>query len=197
MPYDPGNTAIICAKHEYHVNGNNGVGMKKNANTLMDDVEAGNAAGVVWYCPDSQPLKGVKGRGDEILIRGHGMAGLASIEGGRGGERVSCAEIAKRLKKSGLSKSFAGKIKCFSCHSAESAAPGVAGAEGPPFAQVLAGEMRKLGFKSCTYYGYLGAIDSYAKLGSAGKAYYARPSGTGGQGPELGTLSMATVQFHV
>lgn len=39
--------------------------------------------------------------------------------GGRGGERVDYDEVVDRLLQSGLRKTFAGKIKCYSCHSAE------------------------------------------------------------------------------
>lgn len=197
MPYDPGHNMIITTKHEYGQAGvgPNGAGMKKNAHNLMDDAMAGIKSTVVWFDPNTKGLKYCKSKNDTILIRGHGMAGLESIEGGRGGERVDAATIAQRIKIAGLSKSFKGTVSCFSCHSGES---GVADQfqNGQPFALTLKQELKSLGFKSCKVVGYLGAIDSYAKLGSQGKQIYARNGGGGGGDPELGTLTQATVTFH-
>lgn len=197
MPYDPKNGKIICAQYEYHKDGmTGGKGMKKNAALLAGEASQGNEATTVWYDPTVKPLSGLKNRTDEVLIRGHGMPGLASIEGGRGGERVSAQEIAARIKASGLPETFGGNIVAFSCHSAESAAPSIE-AEGPPFARVLANAMKELGYKSASYFGYLGAIDSFAKQGSQGLQVYSRPGGSGGKGPELGTAAMARVKFHI
>jgi hypothetical protein len=195
MPYDPNLGSIMFAKHEYSQLGNNGQGMKKNAQNLMDDAEAGIQSTVVWFNGVTDGLKYCKKRGDSVLIRGHGMPGLESIEGGRGGERVDCETIVDRLKKSGLPKSFSGTISCFSCHSGESGGTDMGG-NGQPFAATMKKELKKRGYKSCTVVGYLGAIDSFAKSGSAGKQIYARQGGTGGASPELGTLTQATVTFH-
>lgn len=196
MPYDPADGKIVCAQYEYHKDGlKGGKGMKKNASLLSGEAKLGNAATTLWFDPKTQPLAGITDRADEILIRGHGMPGLASIEGGRGGERVDADVIAARIKASGLPETFGGNIVAFCCHSAESATPSLA-AEGPPFARVLADAMKALGYKSAKYFGYLGAIDSFAKIGSKGLGIYSRPGGTGGKGPELGTAAMARMRFH-
>ncbi len=196
MPYDPMHESIIFTRNEYSQSGNglDGGGMRKNARNLMDDAEAGILSTVVWFDNKTDGLKYCKNRSDSILIRGHGMPGLESIEGGRGGERVDCTTIVDRLKRSGLRKSFSGTISCFSCHSGESGGHELGG-NGQPFALSMKQALKKRGYKSCTVIGFLGAIDSFAKMGSAGKGIYARGGGTG-TAPELGTLAQATVTFR-
>jgi hypothetical protein len=85
-------------------------------------------------------LSNILGKDVQILIRGHGMPGFRSIEGGRGGERVTYQEVAARLKKSGLNKAFGGEIVCYCCHSAESGKlntdPEIE--DGQPFTKALA-----------------------------------------------------------
>jgi hypothetical protein len=124
------------------------------------------------------------------------MPGFRSIEGGRGGERVNYDVVVDRLIASGLRETFSGKIKCFNCHSAEE---GVVGSdpevEGPPFARLVADEMYSRGYKFCTFYGYYGSVDSFAKDGSAGVHKYARHV-VNGKYVELGCASEARVQFH-
>jgi hypothetical protein len=124
------------------------------------------------------------------------MPGFKSIEGGRSGERVDYDVVCDRLIASGLPKTFKGAVKCFICHSAED---GKVGTDpeviGPPFARSVADYMFSKGYKSCSFYGYLGAIDSFVKEGSEGTHKYARAT-VGGKQVELGRGSDARVQFH-
>ncbi len=138
-----------------------------------DHVQAtkGETFTTVWYTGKEQKVLHDMADG-QIYIRGHGMPGESTIEIGRGGQRLAAAEVAKRLKKSGLKKSFRGKIKCYNCHSAEGA-PGVAGGK-DAFAVLFTNLMYSLGYTECRYYGYYGQLDSFHKDGSAGKHKYSR-----------------------
>ncbi len=188
MPFDVNGTNILAAQFEY---GNMEGGYNKNQIEIDREIAKGNVATQVWFDGKKDPFLAGMGNG-QIYIRGHGMPGFRSIEGGRGGERVNYTTVVDRLIKSGLRKTFSGKIKCFNCHSAET---GVIGSdpevEGPPFARLIADEMYTRGYKSCTFYGYVGAIDSFAKDGSAGKHKYARGKGN----VELGRASEGRIQF--
>ncbi|MEM9059126.1 MAG: hypothetical protein AAGD13_01580 [Pseudomonadota bacterium] len=192
MPYDPANWKILVAQREYAAVGakaDNGqmLGMKKNAHSMRDDLEQGILSTGVWFNPNNDKLKFCADLKDQLWIRGHGMPGQDTIEGGRGGEKASSATVAKRILDSGLPKSFSGAVVCYNCHSAES------GPKGDPFAKRLGKALRDLGYKNCKVFGFLGAIDSYAKQGPNGKQIYAR----GKLQTILGTMDQATVQFHM
>ena len=104
--------------------------------------------------------------------------------------------VADRLIASGLPKTFSGKIKLFNCHSAESGAPGSdPECVGPPFARQVADELYSRGYKHCTYFGYVGSIDSFAKDGSEGKHHYIRKNVLGKQ-TEVARASDGRIQFH-
>ncbi|MFC6486413.1 hypothetical protein [Nitratireductor sp. GCM10026969] len=194
LPYDPNNAKIAFAQYEYGSQG--GSDMDK----LKKDIDAAKAKGhsavAVWYNPKKKhPFLQSMNTGD-IYIRGHGMPGFKSIEGGRGGERVDYDVVADRLIESGLKKTFSGKIKCYNCHSAESGDPATdPECLGPPFARLVADELFSRGYKHCTFYGYLGRIDSFVKDGSRGKHHYTRDV-QGGKLVELGRASEARIQFH-
>lgn len=192
MPYDPSHWKIMAAQREYAAVGletSNGTmgGMKKNAHSLADDLEQGILSTVVWYSTTADQLKFCADLKDQLWIRGHGMPGQDTIEGGRGGEKAGSATVAKRIEACGLPKSFSGAIVCYNCHSAES------GPKGEPFAKRLGKELRDLGYKNCKLFGFLGSVDSYAKQGPNGKQIYSR----GKTQSILGTMDQATVQFHL
>lgn len=192
MPYDPNDPNIMFTKMEY---GDTAGGLNKNQIQIDHEINNGKSAVEVWYNGKKDPQISSMGTG-QIYIRGHGMPGFISIEGGRGGERIDYQTVAERLKKSGLPKTFQGKIKCFTCHGAESGKVGTDSqiVDGRPFARALADEMYTLGYKNCTYYGYLGAVDSFAKQGSQGMHKYAREVIKGKQ-VEMGRASDARIQF--
>ncbi|HFE38028.1 MAG TPA: hypothetical protein ENK06_06360 [Gammaproteobacteria bacterium] len=194
MPYDPNNNSIVVTRMEY---GDKGPEiMRKNFKVIEHELSLGHAPIAVWYNGRKQPFVQSFTTG-QIYIRGHGMPGFISIEGGRGGERVHYEDVAKRLISSGLPKSYQGDIKCFICHSAESGKPGTDPeiTDGQPFAKSLADYLYSKGYKACRYFGYLGSVDSFAKEGSAGKEYYVRTIENGKQ-VELGKASQACIEFH-
>ena len=202
MPYDP-QGPIMSAQKEYGVWAHFGAG---NANQLTIDHELakGNTdARQVWF--DGKRNAFLAGMQDgQVYIRGHGMPGENRIEGGRGGEKVRFDVVVDRLIKSGLPKSFVGKIKCYNCHSAETI--GVEGSvnsrvtetNGMPFAQLIADEMFARGYKKCTFYGYVGSLDSMPKAGSQGTHKYVRHkvivNGKAVQA-EMGRVSESRFQF--
>lgn len=192
MPYDPASWKIMVAQREYAAVGlktDSGAmgGMKKNAQSMANDLDQGIMSTAVWYSTTADQLKFCADLKDQVWIRGHGMPGEDTIEGGRGGEKVDSATVAQRLKDSGLPKSFSGAVVCYNCHSGES------GTKGEPFAKRVAKALRGLGYKNCKVFGFLGAIDSYAKQGPNGKQIYSR----GKMQSVLGTMDQATVQFHM
>lgn len=192
MPYDPKNPKIVVAQHEY---GSVSAEMNKNQKQIEHELAKGNEALSVWYDGKKHPTLMSMSLGD-VYIRGHGMPGFKSIEGGRGGERVDYDVVCDRLISSGLPKMFQGKIKCFICHSAEE---GKVGSDpeviGPAFARSVANYMFTRGYRSCTYYGYLGAADSFVKDGPSGTHKYVREK-VKGQQVALARASEARVQFH-
>jgi len=109
----------------------------------------------VWYTGQEDALLRSLGDG-QVYVRGHSISGLGNIglPGGKGTlqSQLEPKVVAGRLQASGLKTIFAGKVKCYNCHSAE--------AGKYSFAQQLANEMWALDYKSCTYFGYEGAIDS-------------------------------------
>jgi len=193
MPYNPSHPNYLMAQFEYGSAG--GQDMDKLRKDIDHEAEKGNTAVAVWYKPKTKaPFLQSLNTG-QVYIRGHGMAGFKSIEGGRGGERIDYDVLVDRLVESGLPKTFTGKVKMFNCHSAE---PGVPGSDpecvGPPFARLVADEMYSRGYKSCTYFGYFGSIDSFAKEGSQGKHHYIRKV-VQGQSTEVARASEGRVQF--
>jgi hypothetical protein len=184
MPFDPTNpmymstTVFEYGPQQRDKSGNLG-GHNKNQLTVDHDLAKGNNAFQVWYNGKTNPLLASVSSG-QVYIRGHGMPGENIIEGGRGGEKVPYDEVVNRLITSGLRKTFAGKIKCYNCHSAETIDPtdkisySIIQTDGQAFAQLIADEMYARGYKHCTFYGYVGAIDSQPKDGSEGKHKYVR-----------------------
>ncbi len=111
----------------------------------------------VWYT-GRQSIILLSMRDGQIYIRGHGLPGDACISSGENSHesrRLHANDVARRLIDSGLQTSFAGKIKCYNCHSAE------ASLSGSPFAQVFADAMWRAGYKNCTYWGYQGSLTSF------------------------------------
>lgn len=176
MPFDPRNPNILPAQMEY---GSVKGGMDKNQTQIDHDLSKGHVARSIWWNPKHKdPFISSLNTG-QIYIRGHGMPGFRSIEGGRGGERVDYEEVVDRLLTAGLHKSFTGDIKCYNCHSAETGVPGSDPEieDGTPFAQYIADELYRRGVKHCRIFGYYGSIDSFAKDGSQGKHKYIRSKG--------------------
>jgi len=177
LPYSPDHQGIIFARQEYG-SGINNTGlnhMRKEIEHELFDKEHANRPYALWYEPAVRnPFLASMNNGN-ILIRGHGMPGCKSIEGGRCGERVDYNVVVDRLVESGLSRQFNGRIKMFNCHSAEAAEPdGSPECVGTPFAQLMADELSSRGYRSCTFFGYHGAIDSVPKMGPYGKHHYRR-----------------------
>lgn len=106
----------------------------------------------VWYTGRVSPIIMSLNANDQIYIRGHGLPGDTEIQSSAW--KLDADEVARRLIASGLQKNFAGKIKCYNCHSAES---GIDKA----FAQAFADRLYSSGYKSCEYFGYFGALDSF------------------------------------
>ncbi len=189
---DPKHSGYMCARYEY----TDEYGGHNKAQIQIDhDLGKGHHALVVWYDGSSDPFMSSFNTG-QIYIRGHGMPGYVSVEMARGGERVHYTDIVERLITSGLKREFGGAIKCYNCHSAEPGVVPKGNADDQlgkdPFAQLVADEMYARGYKLCTFYGYVGAIDSHVKDGSRGKHKYVRgPAGSG----EYGRASESRVQF--
>jgi len=208
MPYDPKHPKHQAAHVEYGAKGSitdsGSIGGKfKNLNSIHDQALKGNIAGEIWWdgSGHSTQLQARYAADTQIMIRGHGMAGWDTIEGGRGGERISWKDAANRLFCSGLNTNFMGSITCYCCHSAEATdETGSQISNGNPFAQNFANYMyHTLGYKNCRFFGYLGSIDSFAQVKDwkntkdLDKDLYSRAKG----GFELlGTAKQATVQFH-
>jgi hypothetical protein len=117
----------------------------------------------VWYAGRVSPIIfSLRTADEQIYIRGHGQPGETKISSGKGNWSLAAKEVAKRLIESGLQPSFAGKIKCYNCHSADS---GI----GESFAQAFSDYMYySEGYRSCEYWGYYGALDSYPGASDAG-----------------------------
>lgn len=199
MPFDAMKSP--AAFKEY---GNTATGFNKNQAMIDHELAKGNTAQQVWYTGKKSPI--LAGMQDgQIYIRGHGMPGANTVEGGRGGENLKYTEVVSRLIKSGLPKTFTGKIKCYNCHSAEKVDPtGNAFKEvyetgGEAFAQLVADELYSRGYKQCTFYGYVGSIDSMPKDGTGGRHKFVRGLVKGSDGVsrqvEMGRVSEFRQQF--
>jgi hypothetical protein len=187
LPYDPCNSYIHPARHEY---GATAGGLNKIQQALVHEEQKGREPVTIWWQPGVRhPFLSSMNTG-QIYVRGHGVAGQDTIEGGRGGERVNAQLVADRLISFGLQIAYNGKIKLFNCHSAEAGSsilpdgqtnlmPGFVGV---PFAQLVADEFFARGYRSCHFYGYTGAIDSFPKDGGEGQHYYVRVIGRNAQG---------------
>ncbi len=196
MPFDMRQPTAMSAQFEY---GDLKGGQNKNQLTIDHDLAKGHDARQVWY--DGKRNSFLAGMHDgQLYIRGHGMPGENMIEGGRGGEKVRFDVVVDRIVKSGLPKTFSGKIKCYNCHSSESIdptgsiSPRISETNGECFAQLMADEMYSRGYKKCTYHGYAGSIDSLPKDGSSGVHKYVRTVVKGKQ-VESGRVSEARTQF--
>ncbi len=184
MPFDPNASSYAFIRVEYAENGG---GFEKNKKVKEYLVSKGYTVEVAWY--DGKKLPAVSSfNTGEIYIRGHGKAGDPTIKGAKSwAENVRYDTAFERLKQSGLPKAFQGQIHCYNCHSAEHGANG-----GEPYAVLFSNHMYSKGYKSCSYYGYLGPLDSFAKEGSQGVNIYSR----GKEMDELGTWDQARVTIH-
>jgi hypothetical protein len=136
----------------------------KNLNWKAAEAEKGASKDwfEVWYSGRVSPIIfGLRTVEEQIYIRGHGQPGDSGIYSGGFNWRLGAEEVAKRLIASGLQTSFAGKIKCYNCHSAEQGIH-------ERFAQALADYLYSKGYKSCEFFGYYGALDSYPGANDAG-----------------------------
>jgi hypothetical protein len=107
----------------------------------------------VFYKPRrSSPMMRALGD-DQVYIRGHSTSGRGEIFSGSG-TTLDGAEVGRRLIETGLQSSFGGKLKCYNCWSG---ATGTAS----DFAQIFADYMWDKGYRSCRFYGYKGAVDSF------------------------------------
>jgi hypothetical protein len=88
-----------------------------------------------------------------IYLRGHCMPNQSYLESG--GSKLDYKEVADRLFDSGIDSEFAGKIKCYNCHSGEGGDQSFLAL----FSQYM---YKKKGLTRCTYWGYDGALDSMA-----------------------------------
>ena len=193
MPYDPSHPGYMATQYEYGAMG--GADMDKLQKDVDHETDKGNNAVPVWYQRKTKNAFISSLNTGQIYIRGHGMPGFKSIEGGRGGERIDYDVVVDRLIESGLKKTYTGKIKLFNCHSAEAGVPGSdPECVGPPFARLVADELYTRGYKQCTFFGYFGSIDSFAKDGSRGKHHYIRKVVAGKQ-QELARASEGREQF--
>ncbi len=184
MPYDPNDEAYFAIRHEYADNGK----FEKNKKVKEYLLGKGYSVNIAWYSGKKLPDVSSFNNG-EIYIRGHGMAGEPTIKGAKSfAEEVDYKTVLKRLKESGLSQSYQGEIHCFNCHSAEHSSD----KKGEPYAVLFGDHMFTEGFRACSYYGYLGSLDSFAKEGSAGTNIYARTHSA----HELGTWDQARVRVY-
>lgn len=198
MPFDPKHPGYLSAQFEY---GKMGGGFDKNQIQIDHELAKGHKAFSAWWSPKKKdPFVSSLNTG-QIYIRGHGMPGFKSIEGGRGGERVDYDEVVDRLIGAGLNKNFSGDIKCYNCHSAEHGDPDSTDPEavgGIPFAQRVADELVGRGYRGCRIFGYYGSIDSFVKDGSEGTHKYVRrreTTGTTTKQVEGGRASEARYEF--
>jgi hypothetical protein len=195
---DPKHQLYVSARYEYTQEHS---GLNKAQLCLDHDLAKGNKAVVVWFDNGPNPFLSSLNTG-QIYIRGHGMPGYISIETARGGEHVHYTDVVQRLIVSGLKREFSGQIKCYNCHSAESAAvpDNNVDAElgGDPFAQYVADELHARGFKYCTIWGYTDAIDSFPttsdKKAHPGEQLHKYRRGPGGIG-NFGRARTGKVQF--
>ncbi|MBB3452037.1 hypothetical protein FHT86_000293 [Rhizobium sp. BK313] len=187
LPFDPKHERFVFAQNEY---GTMPGGFNKVQLALDHELQKGRAQVAVWWQSGVRdPFLSSMSTG-QIYIRGHGVAGMDSIEGGRGGERVNSKLLADRLIEAGLPKAYDGKIKLFNCHSAETGSSTLPdgqtnmmpGFVGTAFAQLVADELFSRGYRSCSFFGYTGAIDSFPKPGTQGQHYYVREIGKNAAG---------------
>ena len=187
MPFDPKHYSYKSCLIEYADNGD----YAKNRKVKEFLIKKGYNVMVEWYTGKKLPYLQSLDTG-AIYIRGHGYAGDHGIRSSKSGmhEEVSYKTVFERLLESGLKQSFQGHVHCYNCHSAEPGKPPLLSKI--PYARMFADHMFSRGYKSCKFYGYLGAIDSFAKDGKdGGKDIYSR----GPSNEELGTWDHARVSF--
>jgi hypothetical protein len=121
-----------------------------------------------------------------------------------GGQQLARAVPKSSRIESGLRKTFSGELHFYNCHSGESGSGKVSTGK-VSFGRMLADLLFTRGYRSCKYFGYLGALDSYQKDGSKGTDIYTRgnldASGDtalygadhASSGGELGTMAQARV----
>jgi hypothetical protein len=142
----------------------------KNAKWIADASSKKKNVIEIWYSgkPSDVLSRVVTG---QIYIRGHSVRegeGVGKISSGgyykrdKSGFRYNNMTLsyldanvaANRLIATGLNKKFTGKLKCYNCWSATGGFFS--------FAQQFADSMYDKGYRSCTFFGYLGALDSWA-----------------------------------
>lgn len=152
---DAGNPSLVTqgGKWRTHVEGKEGRGLEFHLKCLGDrfpgDATDGEAGSQIY------------------IYAGHGLPGVngAGWPGDPGAVTdqvvVTAAEIAARISNEGWAPNlFRGKIKVYSCYSGE---PGTGGE--PPFASLVAQEMRTLHWENCTFFGYTTQVmQTYTKL---------------------------------
>jgi hypothetical protein len=165
IPADPKSPYYGLTRKEYTLEYNG----QNKAPLVLDAWEnKGHNAMCVWYDGGTDPFLSSLNTG-QIYLRGHGNPGDPCLAMAKsGGENIHFTTIVQRLITSGLKREFSGVIKCWNCHSAEPSQ------FYEPFAQLFANELYAHGYKYCTFFGYVHAIDSFPKQGSQGLGYYAR-----------------------
>ena len=101
----------------------------------------------------------------QIYVLGHGAKGYGSIADldGNGGTELKAEEVADRLRGSGLSDTYRGKVNCFNCNSAKSDGNELS------FATRFANRLREKGHSHCQIFGYNSAVESaYEERGFGG-----------------------------
>jgi hypothetical protein len=106
----------------------------------------------VWYTGKMSILL-MSMRTGVIYLRGHCMPNQDHLLSGN--SKLQYDKVADRLFDSGLPTGFAGKIKCYNCHSGE-------GGDNSFLALFSKYMYNTKGYKSCQYIGYEGALDSMA-----------------------------------
>jgi hypothetical protein len=139
----------------------------KNRQWLAATAAKGKDYLEVWYTGSMSIALSSLDASAVVYVRGHSLPGSPTIFTKVGGDtsHLTASEVGDRLIASGLRESFAGDIKCYNCHSADSGTEG-----GDAFAQRLADYLFDKGFVTCRYWGYLGSMSSFpeAVAGRAG-----------------------------
>lgn len=160
IPFDRGQAAdFIKDTQDAHNAGQNGA------------AHYGRKFSVVCYDDDGKPLEKLGAAfGIRILIAGHGLAGRPYISNSSGHGRKEYLPfnvVADRLIEKGLQKRYVGTISRDVCYSA------VKNDRNPPFADLLARELRSRGYKLINVIGYYGAMGPvYEKLAGNHKFHH-------------------------
>jgi hypothetical protein len=130
------------------------------------------------------------------IMGGHGKEGQAFITWPGNSNFMCSHQLVDKIITAGLPSTYAGKIKIYSCLSADNTGSSIA------FAKRVALYMAKRGYRSCTVWGYSGAVSKgYVNSGTAtapvglvaklqfkkpeelGQGYHRYATVTGGYGP--------------